>query len=644
MLQFIHNDFKLDLSHLKVTFVSENIWFKKEINSDYSFPFIIPFDEWAKISNSAHYNSLNGVIKFSGRLYRDGMISTATLKVEDVQGKFVSAVIYSGLENLTCFDKKLSDLELDNFTVADIRTHALTIITQDYPAVNYNFPMIHTDKYKEIEGFSSFENVLNKIKEGLYVENTVDSATNLDLVRNIMQPLPYLMHVVKKGFESDGYDLQGDILSIDEFNKTLIFRDGNYYEETKKEVIPFQIEISQHVSSEGFFFVNFALDAEVVNFFKEVIIEKKGTYNLFGDIKSFQYKRFKHPVPFLYMTPLSYKLTKISAGTSTTILIYNQEIDTDLTGANLGYYSVSPNASIDLNVDFEAGDVLRFEKQEARRDLTPVILEDYPYVIDMSIIPVRYKNSDNTPILSILDRNEINLTQVVPDMTFGDLIAQLMILKKLDLRLEGNIIYMNYVQTQLDRSNAINVSNNDIEEPIIKYNDERSYELSFSDGKSHDLYKYDSVFIDINGSIINDYIIKKDTTPIKIDLLPYPVVQRGDIKTALAFDQETSKLRVVFFNSVDDQDDNLYVYPVCHELSNMLIPGIYTRNYKDWLFFLINSRTFEWNFIISVEKFRSITAQSLIYAYNNFHVFTELEQERMNHLYWRVTAKTESLI
>jgi hypothetical protein len=644
MLQFIHNDFKLDLTHLKVTFNTENIWFKSEINSDYSFPFEIPWNEWTKISNSVHSNAVGGKIKFEGKLYRDGNLSSATLKVQEVKGKFVSCMIYTGFEGFPSFDKQLKDLPLDVITGINIKTHARELITKEYPEVSHNFPMIHTDKYDPTsEEFNGFEKVINKFVDGNYVESELDAGTNVDVIKNIMQPLPYLMHIVTKGFEADGYTLAGDILEIEDFKKALVFRDGDYYRTTGMEEIPFQIPIQDFVSSDGFVSV-WPSSIEMVTYFKEITIDKKGDYILFGDIKSIQYKRFKTPLPFLYSTLLYYKISRIRSGVETNIMVYFKGRDADQSEANPGFYIITPNRSVDINISFEPGDILRFEKKEARRDVNPPILEDYPFAIDMRVIPLRYYESDGTPILSILDKNEVDLKQVVPDMTFSELIERLMLVKKLDLEPSGNFVYMNFIKNKFNRNNAKLLSEHEVEEPLIKFNEERTYELSFADGKSNETYKYDSIYVTSEGFTINDYTAKKDTTPISIDLLPYPIVKRGDITTAFAFDEEVSKLRLVFFNKVSIEDDELLPDPVCYENTNMLIPGIYKNDYKDWLLFLINSKTYQWDFIMSVEKFREITAQSLIYAYNNYHIFTEIEQERINRLYWRISAKTETLI
>jgi hypothetical protein len=42
--------------------------------------------------------------------------------------------------------------------------------------------------------------------------NTLDLQSNIDSIR-IMQPLPYLMHIIKTGVNDAGFTLAGDILT-----------------------------------------------------------------------------------------------------------------------------------------------------------------------------------------------------------------------------------------------------------------------------------------------------------------------------------------------------------------------------------------------------------------------------------------------
>jgi hypothetical protein len=636
MLVFIHSSFKLDLTYLNVTFTEQNQWFKDDFSTEISFPFDLYLDsELSKNSGfQDHYNANNNQTSFSGILDKDGEIGDAILTFQGLKGKVISAIINAGLDNFPSFDKKLAELLLEKKLVSDIVANANSVITQGYPAVNYNFPMIHTAKYDPTTpDWNGFGKIINNYTAGSFLSNIMVE-NNIDEIKNIMQPLPYLMHVVKTGIENAGYTLEGDILNDSDFNRALIFRDGNYYKKTSKEEIPFVYLNNQW---DALAYINNGF--QYVTFTKEITITKKGDYRLSGDVNSLVYSQRGSP-DWLNnrhrCSKLDYDIDKVSQGVMTSL--YGEHWGKEENGRNNLNVEVHTQ-SIDIPVSFEVGDILRITKTEPRRDYNPSITPDNPEAVSLRLTPTRYKNSDGSPILTVLNLNEIDLTKVVPDMTFRELIMILKNWKNYEFAAKDNVISMNLIENKLNRLVAKDISENDIEEPKRDFRDDRVYELSFADGKANETYRYDSVLIDKDGFTVTNYTEKSTTSPIKIDALPLPVVTKNGINTAYSYEDETSKLRIVFMNPVYSG-----TAPVSFLNKNVLIPNIYENNYKKWLDFRINSIAWNWEFIISVEKFREITIQSLIYAYSNYHVLAEIEKERLDKSWWRIVAKTESLL
>jgi hypothetical protein len=224
-------------------------------------------------------------------------------------------------------------------------------------------------------------------------------------------------------------------------------------------------------------------------------------------------------------------------------------------------------------------------------------------------------------------------------MTFRDLIMIIKNWKNYEFIPIDNVIYMNRIKLKLNRDTAINVSEFDIEEPERNFHDDRQFELIFTDGKSSETYKYDSVLVSSAGVVVTNYTAKETVNSIKIDALPLPVITRNGVTTALSYGDETAKLRIVFMKPMPAGGT-----PVTYWNENVLVPNVYENDYKEWLNFRINSIEWNWDFVISVEKFREISIQTLIYAYSNYHILSEMEKERLNSMYWRITAKTESLL
>jgi hypothetical protein len=275
MLVFIHDSFKLDLTYLNVTFTELNQWFKDDFSTETSIPFDLYLDsELSKNSGfQAHYNANKNKTIFSGYLDKDGELKAAVLQFLSIKGSFINAIINAGTDNFPSFDKKLSELLLETKPVDNIIEEAVSVLSKSYPETNYNFQMIHTDRYDPTSSeWMGFGQIINKYTAGAFVTNELQLDTNVDLIKNIMQPLPYLMHVVNAGIVDAGFKLAGDILEDPDFNQALLFRDGNYYQQTTKEEVPFVYKNNEFdtlaSNDNGFQYVTFS---------KQITIEKKVT-------------------------------------------------------------------------------------------------------------------------------------------------------------------------------------------------------------------------------------------------------------------------------------------------------------------------------------------------------------------------------
>ncbi|MEN9907126.1 MAG: hypothetical protein RLZZ540_267 [Bacteroidota bacterium] len=638
MLTFIHDNFKLDITHFKVTLTEINQWFKDDFSTESSLPFDIILDEeMVKHTNfSTHYNAnLNQTI-YEGYLDKDGILVSAVLKFQEIKGKIISAVLNLGQDNFPSFDKKLSELPLEQKTVSSLVDNANSVLRKGYPDTNYNFGMVHTDKYDATtDDWRGFEGTINKHDGLTFIENQLDLGTNIDLIKNIIQPLPHLMHVVKSGIEAAGYTLEGDIMTDPDLNKALIFRDGNYYNRLSEEELPISYKNNEY-DALAYQHNSF----QYVTFSKLVTIEKKGDYILLGSLHTLVYSARKNPAwshNRYQCSKYSIKIEKISGGITTVLATTDSSIFVGSGTTNL--WAEVNDFSYDIPVSFEVGDILKITKTEPKRDYFPSITPDYPEAISLKLIPIRYRNPDGSPILSVQNLKEIDLTRCVPDMTFRELITIIKNWKNYSFDSVGNVIQMNRVAKQLSRSDAVDLSEFDIDEPLRIIHEDRVFELTFTDGKSNEKYKYDSMLISKSGTVVNNYTVKDSDSSIKIDALPLPVTTKTGITTAYSFEEASSKLRLVFMLPVPEGG-----IPNTFWNENMAIPAIHEAEYKDWLNFRIKSVGWNWDFIIPVEKMREITVRTLVYAYKNYHIFTDIEKERLNRLNLRVTAKTESLL
>lgn len=634
MLYFIINDngLKIDLSHFRVTFNEANDWFTREFRSDYSFPIKVPVKLFKGFVDF-NYNADLPKKKFSGKLFRNGVLVDATLKIDQKLGEFVECIIFSGLEQFPNFAKKLSELPLHYHELDEeetLKQHALETITKNFPETDYNFFMIHSDIYDPTSSeFNGFERILNNFRNGAFVENSLDEETNIDSIKNIMQPLPYLMHVLLKGFEDAGFELQGDILTIPDLQRALITTPADYFLSLTREEIPFRVKIEEW-ESEAYIFNNITH----VLYNKSITIEKKGTYILQGSVFSVRYFRSIIPVSDLWVG--LYK----NADVLDVFSISGASSSDPWTSTLLN------TKNYDIELELEVGDVITVSKIEPRRDISQNPLPDYPEAVSLSLFPVRYKNEDDSPIISLQDLDFIDLKRCVPDMTFEQLVMDVRMAKNLDFVVTGNVVRMDYISPKLNRNNSLNLSKFDIEEPPIKYNDERSYEMLFVD-KDRFPDSYDSVFIDRDGFQTEGYKKPSSAEDIRFDWLPLPVLERSGVTTAL-MDDEKSKLRLAFANAItiiEDSEDPVEL-PVCFFNNRTTMLAMYQELYKPWINFLLFSRTFDHEFIGNLDELRDLYIKKIVYAFRCHHVISDLEKEFLligDQQFWKVVAKLESL-
>lgn len=627
MLRFTSNNLDLDLTHLEITFTEINPLFQEELSAEYSFPFDLPAIDLVKLNDFTNFNVTGLNKEEKGYLYRDGVVEAATLKIHQVKGTMVSCIIYAGRDMLSLLEVDLKDLPLADFAVPDIAAHALGIIPQQYPQVAYNFPMVFTDKYKDSSDFNGFKGVINNYANGDFLDNEINEEEG-DIINNIMQPLPYLMYVLTAGFASLGLELQGDVVSDPDLLRALIFRDGDYFVNLQRTDIPVNISVDQFFSKSNINTFQHSYYTKIIN------IERKGDYVLNGGFTN----TYLQDRAFGYRyTSLIVSVKVITNGVEQVIYLLNEPYARDY-GNNRPTSVRARNNSVDVDLQLEAGAVIIIEKTEVSRDGHDSITPDYPDAVALTLYPVRYRNPDGTPIISVENIDAVQLSKVVPDMTLKELVNIIRLWKNLNYTPKGNVITMNYIAPALDRSLAVDLTAFDIEQPLLDYSEEKSFELSFADGSANELYQYDKLYIDASGVKTNTYKKKPETTPVTIDALPLPVITRNGITTALALDDDTSKLRLAFYRPVLDEGR-----PISYENAGMLLPAIYQSYYKDWLAFRISAVSYTWTFLAAAELVRELNTSKAVFAYGNYHIITELEKARQGLQYYGITVKSESL-
>ena len=620
MRKLIHSSFELDLSIYKINVVRENHWFSDNFFTKYSFPFEIEIsDEIDTLMGFiSRYTSTDIKTYLNCTYCHNDVMEDAVFEIDQSTDK-LSCIVYFGYDQLPNFEKKLSQLPLDSFELpigTNIYQHAKTIITQTWPAVTYNFPQIHTDKIDPTtdDVYAYFEKIINNYKNGDFLINEVITADGVSTTynRNIMQPLPYWLHILQKGFQDVGLTLAGDIVTDPHFQKMLLFGDVEYNTTVEQQSISIYVK-GQDKTSEGIDPGGTYGYNHYYTYSNTYPITNPGKYRIIGTVRLW---------PIVYVT--NYIIIKYRG-----IILW--QLSGDATDGQLGY----PYLDYDVNIIFET-----------LVDLNPNFIQIISYqskpdsdddpIFQLDINPIRLHDDQGNAIPNIINKNEVVLTRAVPDITFGDFIKVIKNWFNYDLEVNNDQAIMNKIENSLDYTNAIDLSEHEVKYPVRKYQKGLSFLLKFQDADTKD-YKFLPVFQDSSSVVNSNYTTDDKTQTIEINALPLPLATRLGIQTAYALETNNSKCYAVLYTGLTAGLN------IAQDPTEINMPAVHVEYYKNWFQSRINASEFTWTFKMFTEKFVDLTPKSKVYAYGKYHVVKSINDTEVNPDDFDIELTTASL-
>lgn len=601
MHKIIHSEFEIDLSSHKITITEENHWFSDQFFTKYSFPFRIQLKEDLK-DFFEYINSHNAIdVNYSLLVWyvNGNNLHQAMLEIDEIYDDIKVTLRY-GLEEFPNFDKKLAELPLESLSVADIYAHASTIIPQTWPAVNYNFPQIFTDVIDKTDPlWQHFEGIINNYKNGAFVINEVITDTTYN--RNIMQAVPYKLHILTMGFSDKGYTLKGDVVSNETLKKEVLFTEAEFYKKNDLVSVNLNVMGDEEISQSG----------NGADYEKTVTIPEKGKYRITGSIQL--YSRWKKYVwvKLLYRDKILW--TKI------------KKINNHHSGY-LKYYSID---LVFETINDANPDEIKFVSSQFYRE-TNMLCDIY---IDSETL----YDAQGQGIPNITNPNKVDLTKVVPDMTFGQLVTDIKNKYNLDIEFIGNEVWMNHIEKNINFSNAFDLQQFEVRLPVRKPNKDISFLLKYTDIDSED-YSFIPIYFDYEGMSSDNFTKQNDTKEIILKIIPLPIVQREGIQTAVSFDEDKSKGFSLLYDGLTNGLN------LAKDNKELLVPELVEKYYRKWFEFRVNSTNYKWSFIMWEEMLRDIKVKGKVYAYKNYHIIKQLQKRELKPDLYEVDIEVESIL
>lgn len=589
---FICDEFVYDVTGKTLNWTEENPWFQDEPTLNSTFPFDIFYGEIPYFQQYKYFNGYNLKTRFDGRItLPNGKIYPAYLEIQDAADK-LKGTIRAGLELFPTWDKKLTELPLGTVNPpGGMLPYAETIISQTWPAVTHNFPMVWClDLYKDDPLFTDyFHGYYNKrVQPTGFIQNIEVPELNTFANHNIVYPFPYYMHLLHTGVNMAGYTLQGDILNDLEFTKALMpIRKVEFTERPETvEWLVGQIDIIDE-------------DGPLKAYRSEVTLEPNTRYRIKGNY-------YYDPIfPFQYLVLASIKFNGV-------------------TFHSLNLNSTESEYEVDFHIPPGEGGTLVLT---CIYRLLPS--NGFTDIFEGEIIPTHIYDEDGNLIPAIANFNNVNLAEMLPEITFGELIKILRAWKNYDFDIkDGKIVEMNLVDNQMGHDKPVDLRRFDIKNPPRKYEQQGSFILKFSE--ENEEHPFTQTFVSLNAVITSetpsDFPSDDNTKEITINAIPLPVLPVsaiGSATTAKMITDDSSKPTLVLYDGLNG-DGNNWTKPV----DDLLTPVCTDRYWFRFMMFSIKSILYRWTVRGKISDFFNLTKKSKILAYNNYMIVKSLNRKQ----------------
>ncbi len=589
MIQFVTEDFILDLSDVRLTLVEENPIFYNYFVKKYALPFTLKLDD--KTSKTLGFIGLEGATdyktKHAGQLVIENEFYPANIVFSGLASKRLKGTIYYGLDTLPVFETALTALPFPLIKTDNIYTHAKAVLEKSYPEVGYNFPMVLDPEFSAEDKYQKFEGIRNHYhKDGYFLKNIFvqENGKRVAHNKNLMVPYPYLLEVIKTGFQSEGYTIMGDFVADPAVQKLIVVT--SEYLESFYSDLPsgFSFKTGTEYYKDGNVFASFE---------KIYHIGRKGAYFI----------------------RLFYNLPRSFQGVNFTI----KKGGETLFSSN----SISVNTILNLPVieDEDLGH-LRFYLEFSKAVSDPDI--GIGSIADFNSFSFSFSDGELNEF-----PKAFSVSDVLPDISFGTFLNRIKNWLNLQIKVRGNIVFIDYVKSVFSDLEYQYQSKNEVRQNNKNFNRHKLYKLK--SGKKQ-------LFVSASGRVPNQKgVAKNDVIPIEMNLSLLEIAKKGEVYTGTIKYQENDFSLVLYDGLVGG-------LPLCRKKvmgRDFSLDEIYRLFWEQWLQFRLNSETINDEFLTQNQE--GYNLDKGMFKYGCLHIIKKIKKTRKKSDGWLVKTEYQSL-
>jgi hypothetical protein len=586
MIKVLLNDYLLDLTNVGINTIDKNNMFRDEQTKSYSYPFpLILTDDIGRalgipdIQNISNYLTTHHVKVLENSTFHDG-----TLNISKIVGKKANVTLFYGIEILAVYDMNLKTLPFEIINVSNVSSFAKSQNSKQWPEATHNFATVKDEEFEKKSDYKHFEGYLNKTLNGNFVNNSfvLENEERVAANKNVLVPMPYLLEILRVGYAQENKVIKGSFID-DIFNHKIIFLPENYLEQFSTSVL----DVSNFENP----YLNYIVDDLIYSSYqKTYLADLSGSYKL--DFK----------LDFTKEAAASFDL-KIKQGN--TVLFSVQSTNTEIHISET--ITVSSNTNNNTQITFNL-----------------ILLKQENSISEFNSLKYEYQETK----LNIFS-NTYSLADFMPDMNFRDYVNIIQNLFNLDLDVQENVVYLNYIDDVLPSIIYDKHEKHETPNPPTEVNSNKVFRLKYDDGTA--------IYVNKNG-IIPSTNAENDPNLIKIDIPVIPLQTGsfdGEIITAKNT-KETTSLKICLFGGL------VGLEPLTIDSfrgRSLSIADIY-KKFESWLRFRTNSEKVTHSFFAHVtENFNIKKGAS---KYNKKHIIREIQKKSVNKNWNKVTVKSET--
>ncbi|WP_028890884.1 hypothetical protein [Tenacibaculum sp. 47A_GOM-205m] len=589
MIVFYGDNFELNLTETKISLIEENPLFYNYFVKNYSKPFSKKVDDevskklgFLDLENSANYET-----KHYGKLLIDNDFEEAYLLLTDYDNNILQGYVYFGSHSIELLDTPLSNLPFPVEQTSSLTVHAKEVIQKFYPEVDYNFPMVIDEGFKSTSKYEKFEGIINNYVNDNFVTNSFQTVEGESVAfnKNVMVPFPYLMSILKTGFDSVGMVMQGSFVSDKITEKILVYTSKILEKFYSSLPEGFQFNTTSEVWDNG------VVSADYSRFYS---ISQTGSYN----------------VEVYLNIPSELVVNEFS-------IEFNNEI---IFSSNSNY--ISKSLSLNVKNTADLGSLIFSLKL---RKYTDNPSDGIGSIQAFNNFDFYFSDGE----LNVFP-NSFSLSQVMPDMTFGKFLNKIKNWLNLEITFNKNVVTINYIEEKFLEVNFKDERHLEVEKPKRQFNQNKFFKLITSN---------DTLLIGKEGVVSNPQGIREeDITTIDMELEIMPVKSKDGIFTAYK-NKDTNDFKLFLY---DGLQNNLPVALEKISERSYSLNEVFDKYWKKWLYFRLNSETYKDKFPASIIEDFSISEGR--FKYNRKHIYKKIKRTRKNEEEWDIEIESETLV